>query len=362
VGLKLLRSLLRLPLEEDGSEALDRLATSIGEAPASAWTEATEALRLHELLPFAGYGLRTHRLEGRVPPATRDTLASAYYESLLRNLCAVELLKDVHERLVERGVEPVLWKGIVLATAFYPDLGARPMADLDLAIDAAERIATLEVLEAAGLVRRPELDTADAIHLEHPCGVLIDLHHRVRLFEGHERAALSRPIALPAAGLDSARVLGPEAMITHLVVHLSGHLRSSGPLLRWVLDFAPVARRWGAELDRDRTLALLPSPHELALLLRLFGFLDRELGQPPPPAFAGLAAGVRPLALAEILRRRRLAQWGLHSPRGWARLALCRLGLRARGPRAFPRAGDFARAPGDALREWEAGRACAGFT
>ncbi len=239
--MRLLRSLLRLALEEEGSAALSELIPSIRESPANAWTEAMETLRLHELLPYAGYALRAHGLEDAAPPAARDTLAEAYYESLLQNLRVVEVLKEVRGEFTRRGVDPILWKGVVLATGFYPDLGARPMADLDLWIDAVEPGATAEALEAAGLVRRPDLDSADADHFEHPCGVLLDVHHRVRMFEGRELATITRPFPLPQVGLDAARVLAPDAMVAHLAVHLNGHRKKTGPLLRWVLDFAPVA-------------------------------------------------------------------------------------------------------------------------
>jgi hypothetical protein len=356
---RLLRSLLRLALEDEDSAAVASLTPPIREAPPSEWAEAIETLRLHELLPYAGYALRAHGLENDAPTEARDLLAAAYFESLLQNLRAVEVLKEVCETFTQRGVDPLLWKGAVLATGFYPDLGARPMADLDLWIAAAERGVAAEILDAAGLVRRPDLDSADAVHFEHPCGVLLDVHHRVRLFERQEPAAITRHIPLAQAGIDAARVLGPDAMIAHLVVHLNGHRKKTGPLLRWILDFAPVARRWGDELDLDRTTALLPSPRDMALLLRLVGFLDRELAQPPPPAFAELAERFPPLTLPEILRQRRLAQWGLPGPLGWARLALCGLGLRSRGGRSYPHPGDFRHAPGDTLRRWWTSLRCA---
>ena len=357
--MSLLRSLLRLPLEEEGSEALASLAPPIRESPAEEWTDAIETLRLHELLPYAGYALRAHGIENDAPTAARELLAAAYFESLLQNLRVVEVLKELLGELARRGVDPILWKGVVLATGFYPDPGARPMADLDLWIEATELGATTEVLEAAGLVPRPDLLAADAVCFEHSCGVLLDVHHRVRLFEGHEPATIATRMSLARAGLDAVRVLTPDAMLAHLVVHLNGHRKKTGPLLRWVLDFAPVARRWGDELDLDRTTALLPSPLDLALLLRLIGFLDRELAQPPPPAFAELAKRFPPLTLPEVLRQRRLAQWGLPGPQGWARLALSRLGLRSRGGRSYPHPGDFRHAPGDSLRRWRTGLQCA---
>jgi hypothetical protein len=72
----------------------------------------------------------------------------------------------------------------------------------------------------------------------------------------------------------------------------------------------------------------MPDRDNLISLLRTLRFLAVELGETPPPCLADAIENVEPYTLAEILRQRRLAMWGLPSPRGWLRLLAQKLGVR----------------------------------
>ena len=57
-----------------------------------------------------------------------------YIQNYLSTTLLLRKLKDVLSSLADRGVEVIVLKGAALVTTLYPDLGLRPMRDIDLLI------------------------------------------------------------------------------------------------------------------------------------------------------------------------------------------------------------------------------------
>ena len=306
------------------------------------WQQTLVDLNLHRLSPIVFAGLKRQQLIAHVPKPIVNQLMTAYLYSIQRNRQILEMVAWVLGKMYDAHLQPVVWKGIFLVDQVYPDLAMRLIGDVDLAIAPQEMNAAQHIFQSLGFELKPEQTTEDAFYFKHPdYKACFDVHHRVRLFEGQDPTALTVPFAPQRLNLPVLYGLEPNALLVHLTVHLDGHLAETGIILFWVLDFIYVLRRWGEQLNGDRLHALMPDAQSWQQLQRILHFLEAELNEPLPPNLQTLKETAAPYALANILRQRRLAIWGLPSPSGWFRLCATRLGLRKRQEYCYPKLSDL---------------------
>lgn len=338
---------------------LTSLATTESTSPAIArqrllsatdleWKRTLVNLNLHRLLPLVWYSLLKHCLTDTVPQPYLTQMQDAYRETLRTNTFFLLTLDCLLRAMRERDVHPVLWKGVVLADSFYPDPGTRLMGDIDFAIAPTEMELATAVFKSLKFLPQEHMETCDAIYFANQMGILCDVHHRVRLFEGKESMNLTVDLKPSRMRVPAVRVLEPNAMLVHLIVHMEGHRSEIGPLLSWIIDLVFVFRKWGTLLELKRIEKLMPQEHFI-YLFRTIRFLEHEFDERLPECLSTAAKGFEPFTLSEVLRERRLALWGLPRTRGWLRLGACRLGLRPTKGRAYPNVSDLFLWPKDAI-------------
>jgi Uncharacterised nucleotidyltransferase len=328
MSVTLVRHLLHLTLATPDSDRGEQAKLALKSVSESQWQPALETLNWHRLLPLVAYSLNTHNLTNLVPPTYLAKLQYAYHQTLTQNTIFLLSLAGILRAMQERDLQPILWKGIVLADSFYPDLGTRPMTDIDFSISADEMPEAIAAFESLGFLKRDHMTTEDAIYVANPMGVHCDVHHRVRLFEGKESMNLTVDVKPKQLQAPTFRILEPNAMLVHLVFHLNGHLDETGPMLSWILDIAFVLRKWGNSLDPARLEKLMPEKRHWVSLLRILRFLETEFGELLPDCLAEAAQKFSPFTLEEILRQRRLTVWELPGLRGWLRLGASLLGMK----------------------------------
>ena len=344
MSITLFRTLIRTSLAIKDAESSDILSS----ATELEWQQTFANLELHRLLPLVFYGLKTHGLSDIVPQHYLALMQRSYRQTQKINTRLLRTLERILKAMLARNLHPTLWKGIVLADSFYPDLATRSMEDIDFAIPPDELEPATDVFQALGFLLKEDDATDDAVYFEDAMGVMCDVHHRVRLFEGKE--SLNLTCFLPSQHMTAALpTLEPNAMVVLLIVHMDGHRGETGRLLSWMLDLAFVIQKWGNLLDLQRIETLLPQEHFVSLF-RTVRFLQQEFNQPIPPALAPKALGFEPFTLASVLRERRLTLWGLPRPRGWMRLGASRLGFRSKRDRPYPNLSDLLLWPADALQ------------
>jgi hypothetical protein len=341
-----IKAALRAILCDPGSSCVDEIRRTFG---TQSWTGTLDVLEQHRLKPATGEAIAIHDLSAAVPVAVSRELLESHRKTTLTNTVLFHTLARALKALDEHGVRPVVWKGIVLADSFYRDPGARWMGDVDLSIESDEVDAATEAFASIGLRRPPSLQTDDAVYFEHPAGIMFDVHHRVRLFEGYDADDITIDLTPQRCPAPNLRVLAPDAMLVHLVVHLDGHLHETGYVLSWLLDLALVLTQWGDRFDFAKVAEMMPDATHLVSLYRIAGFLQ-DMGVAVPTELVTAAADTPPLTLGEILRSRRLAEWDLPGLRGWARLGACRLGARNPEGRPWPRLSDLVCWPADVVR------------
>ncbi|MBE9041273.1 nucleotidyltransferase family protein [Oscillatoriales cyanobacterium LEGE 11467] len=320
MSIELCRTLIQLSFATPDAIAIDSAKKQLQTATDKQWEQCLATLGLHRLSPLVFYGLEVAGLTSLVPKSYLDRLQVAYQTTLKRNNIFLLTLDALLQRMQARDLHPTIWKGIALADSFYPNPGTRPMGDLDFAIFPEEMEEATRVFQSLGFRLDEQAETDDAVYFVNPMGVKCDVHHRVRLFEGIEPASLVTQLNPRHLQVETLQVLDPSTTLVHLVVHMDGHRHETGPLLSWILDIAFVLRKWGDRINLARVEAMMPDKTHWVSLMRSLRFLETELGETLPESLASAAREFEPLTLAEILRQRRLALWGLPHLRGWLRL------------------------------------------
>ncbi len=337
----LLRTLLQLSLMTPEATVPEQSLQMLRQTTDQQWQEVMAVLQFHRLLPLVFHALRKPVLLSYVPRPILSQFMKSYMYSLQRNTLLYKTLAVALDAAYATDIYPILWKGIVLADQLYPDFATRMIGDIDWAIAPHEREPVEHLFKELGFDLQKQMTTPDAIYFRSQEQIFFDVHHRVRLFETQDRLPLTMQVTPHMQGLPHLHVLEPNAMLTHLTVHLGGHASETGPMLFWVLDFAFLLRKWGDRIDLDRLQLLMPDAKSWVLLGRILRFLQVEFDEILPPTLAEFAQRHKPFTLESITRECRLAGWNLNQPKGWLKLMACGLGLRLKHPQEYPQASDL---------------------
>ena len=187
------------------------------------------------------------------------------------------------------GIKTLLLKGAPMVLSHYRNFGARPMADLDIAVPFADAGQAFRVLEQAGWRAAAPL-TRDALAFRHavsfrgPHGHEVDLHWHI-LFESGCAAAdtpfweTAQPLIfrdIPTHGLT------PALNLLHTLAH--GMRPNAETPIRWIADALTILRDARAVIDwpsLGQTARRLGLAHRVRLAL---DYLQDCHGEAVPPA------------------------------------------------------------------------------
>ncbi len=284
-------------------DAVARLARVHEVAALCAWTWRSELAVAANDPPLA------------LPADVDRELHHAYLHHRLRNEFALTDVAAIHSAFAVHGVEAMFFKGPWVSLRAYPDLGARPLGDLDLGVHEADYRAAVEALCSIGYRPAAQLPGSpfEALQHAHYVGQIrfwaigrrpVELHFRMVNLgpPSHQEGwiwATTRPLAV--AGIE-VRVPGPEAMLLHLLLHANQH---GFALLRHLHDIRFALATDAAGLDwnllqaRIDALGCRMSAHAGLVLAR-----DLAGATVPEAALAAL----RPSALRRAIFSR---VWGL---------------------------------------------------
>jgi hypothetical protein len=231
------------------------------------------------------------RLRPHIPRQVLARLEASYQANWARNTVLTERWAEVVALLAGEGLEVITHKGMALIRTVYPDIGLRPMADIDLLIRPADLPTVKRTLRAVGYRTPGEaMEAQEAfrsyLHFVRDATV-IDLHwelaHYTR-FEGilhvdHE-GLWKRACRMQAGGAQGL-MLSPEDQLLHLALHVT--LGSEFGRLIWYTDLDAVLRRFGPALDWERAVEEATRWRVKALLGFTLQICQESLGTPIPP-------------------------------------------------------------------------------
>jgi len=136
-------------------------------------------------------------------------LLDSYMSTLRRNSHIQAILKELNEALVGADITCILWKGAALINGVYPDIGLRPMDDIDLLI-LPEHLKKLKKV----LIRLGFTSNTTYPMTWHRQGISLDLHLDVVHGDRISGRLKALPITADKVGQESRPVPEFQSLVT----------------------------------------------------------------------------------------------------------------------------------------------------
>jgi len=208
-----------------------------------------------------------------LPADTRDFLRLIYAGTSIKNQLIFKELEILSRLFQEAGIAVVALKGVCLALTVYPDIGLRPMGDLDLLLPKEKLAEAVEIVKSLGYqVVYPEASPglrdlfSHEICLQKPGArpITLELHHSlvasktfsyavpVDWFWEHTESL--NPLSSKTR-FENLLMLTPEAQVLYAAGHaMLQHGRNNTPLI-WFYDIDCLIRHYQEGLDWDLLLS-----------------------------------------------------------------------------------------------------------
>lgn len=242
----------RMP-EEKAPEFTNLLSGSLN------WKFISEAALSHNVRELLYRNLKSSSCQDSIPDDVMEDLKRSYHETIARNMYIYSELRTILDALRRAGTEAIALKGAALAGFVYPDIGLRPMADIDLLVREEELEVADRVMIAMGYspvhsTRSHQWHRDNHFHLppyrhpQKPFVVEIHWHFTTGSQASDIRKWWQRSLG---RNLSGSRILIPSAedMLIHLTVHLFNHGYDNGFVLRGLCDIFETLRYYAAEID-----------------------------------------------------------------------------------------------------------------
>lgn len=264
---------------------------------------AVNSAKLHSALPLLFHILGKENIDEDLLPLYRKQ----YIHNYLSSTMLMNELNNLLSLLTEKDINLILLKGAAFIIYLYPDLGIRPMRDIDFLIRREDLDEVTEALRISGYRRYSPIsrNIIEDFHgeitfvKEKDTSLMIEPHWKISPEYAYSCRINSedfwhRASSVQINGIDTL-VLCPEDTILNLCLHLFQHFRSI-----WLInacDIAELIRRydnnidWEVFLDRVIEYRLcLPVRYSLNKVVELFdlpvpGFVIRELNIYKPGKF-----------------------------------------------------------------------------
>jgi hypothetical protein len=233
-----------------------------------------------KLLPLAYRNLSN--LKGPV----LDRCRGYYRKTWLQNQLNWKEVKSSLDPLVERGIQVVLLKGMAMILAYYEDLGARTIGDIDILVRTEDLPIVQKIFKQNGLRQsNPRFDLQDkqqiarwhAISFLDEGGRDIDLHWS---FIHEHSPLLDQAVLRQARALNSYFIPSPTHLFLQTCIH--GAKFSPIPLIRWVADAVTLLKR--ASIEWDELVYLVKEAHIALPMVHALEYLAEEFDAPIPSA------------------------------------------------------------------------------
>lgn len=206
-----------------------------------------------------------------LPEEVRNSLRAIYARTWAQNQKLFEELRNIARLFHEQDIPLVVLKGACFALTIYPEIGLRPMGDLDVLVPAARLAEAVEITKSLGYAEAvPEASPGLHDLLSHhaclqktgPAPVVLEIHNSLVADRTFAYAVpvdwfweQTEPLDCAAKdGFENLLVLTPTAQLlyaaSHAMLQHGGHLAP----LRWFYDLDQLIRISGSRLDWDLLL------------------------------------------------------------------------------------------------------------
>ena len=200
----------------------------------------------------------------RVPEEIVDRCKASFYWSQARNMQRFGRLKEVLRVFTFEQIPIIALKGAALAELVYPQMGLRPMADVDLLVHEEDLTKAEQLLVSLGFHANERNHSREWYRMHHhhlvpyvsrDRSLMIELHHRLIplgapiAISNDDLWERSRPVDITQ---ESCRILSPEDFLIHLSLHLA--VDSYIGKMRVLYDLAETIKHYQKEIDWDQLI------------------------------------------------------------------------------------------------------------
>lgn len=290
-------------------ETTERLARELAQPQASApgWTQFEWDMARVSSAAQGISGLLANRLRWRGPDDWQEFLRWEQYQTVLRDLRIAAVMKRLNSALRNEVVPVIALKGAALREMSLYAAGERPMGDIDLLGEAANFPAIARALHTLGYRESPSCERHQVFVADTRTTVVGFGEHIANSLNVEVHPAISEPLPLSLVDVSPqifGRRLGPginsypslAALMTHLLLHAAGNIRTHALRLVQLLDIALLGKRmspqdWDEVAAGQRAWWVLPP---LLLAQRYFGSFvpdaSNEKFRTACPAYLAFAA------------------------------------------------------------------------
>ena len=275
-------------------ELLLRAALLDGDSAKESWKEWRSAIDIdlidlgsRRLLPLLYRNL--NRLE--IHDSSANTYKGVFKLAWYKNQVLFHQIAAVLKALHLRGIRTMILKGAALGLAYYPELGLRPMCDVDLLVPVDQVAGSFDVLMESGW-RPKEISrdglTGDYLHTVHAATFLdsqereLDLHWHVlaeNCQEGADADFWQGAVAVTVHDVETL-MLNATDQLLNVCVH--GARWNDVPSIRWAADAMMILQGAGASVDWQRLLAQCQKRLLVLPMRDTLSFLASTLEAPVP--------------------------------------------------------------------------------
>jgi hypothetical protein len=199
----------------------------------------------------------------------RNILRSMYAGTWASNQRMFKELKVISDLFLAKGIESVLLKGACYALTLYPDIGLRPMGDLDLLVSKERFSEAVQIVRALGYVdSEPEAASGLRDLLNHEVSlvktdgsVVVEIHHSLVADKTFTYAVpvdwfweQTEPLISGDARFVGLCMLTPAAQVLYASAHAMLQHGGYKVPLRWEYDIDQLVRVYATRMNWDLLL------------------------------------------------------------------------------------------------------------
>jgi hypothetical protein len=238
------------------------------------WESIVHLARAEGVGPLLYWALsRSGRIQ-LLPEPLQASLRAMYFSTRMNNEQIIQELRTLTSLFDRAGIPVVALKGICFALTVYPDIGLRPMADLDLLVPASKLPAAIRIVKSLGYVDGPPEAfpglrglLGDEINLQktHAPFTQLELHNSLLVNKSFTYAApvdwfweQAEPLcsSLSQPKLETLRMLTPNAQLLYGAAHIMLKHGGREATLRWLYDLDCLIRFYAERGRMDWDLIL----------------------------------------------------------------------------------------------------------
>jgi hypothetical protein len=222
------------------------------------WQVASAVATMHGISALLANRLRWHG-----PAPWREFLDVQHARSVERDAVIGELISRVDDALRAEATAAVGLKGTAVRRLGLHRPGERPMADLDLLVDAAALPGIAAAMQRIDYVHaftsrrhavyEPRQKPGPLAFGEHPAHpIKIEVHSAIAEPLPFRRVDITERLAAPVAAVGLVDYPDAAALVSHLLLHAAGNMRAHALRLVQLVDIARLA----PQMSRDQWRAI----------------------------------------------------------------------------------------------------------